>query len=88
MFEGVEFEQVAYPLEPGDFLVLYTDGVTEAMNKSFEEYGETRFRNAMASFRHEGARDFLGGIVSDVEKFVAGEPQSDDVTMVVIKRIS
>ncbi|MGA3245791.1 MAG: PP2C family protein-serine/threonine phosphatase [Bacteroidota bacterium] len=88
MFESVEFEQVTHTLEPGDFLVLYTDGVTEAMNKSFEEYGETRFRQAMVGYSDQGAGGFLGGIVSDVEKFVAGEPQSDDVTLVVIKRVS
>lgn len=87
MFEGVAFEQVTHMLEPGDFLVLYTDGVTEAMNKSFEEYGETRLRQAMVGYNDRGAEDFLGGIISDVEKFVAGEPQSDDVTMMVIKRV-
>ena len=88
MFEGVEFEQVTHKLEPGDFLVLYTDGVTEAMNKSFEEYGEMRFQQAMVARSDQSAGGFLGGIVADVEKFVAGEPQSDDVTMVVLKRIS
>jgi sigma-B regulation protein RsbU (phosphoserine phosphatase) len=88
MFEDVVFEQVTHKLEPGDFLVLYTDGVTEAMNKSFEEYGEMRFQRAMEGHSSQSAGGFLGGIVSDVEKFVAGEPQSDDVTMVVLKRVS
>lgn len=88
MFENVEFEQVVHRLEPADFLVLYTDGVTEAMNKSFEEYGEKRFRQAMVGFSDQSSAGFLNGIVADVEKFVAGEPQSDDITMVVLKRVS
>ncbi len=88
MFEGVEFEQVTHKLESGDFLVLYTDGVTEAMNKSFEEYGEIRFRQVMMAYGDQSAGGFLGGIVADVEKFVAGEPQSDDITLVVLKMVS
>jgi sigma-B regulation protein RsbU (phosphoserine phosphatase) len=88
MFEGVEFEQMTHTLEPGDFLVLYTDGVTEAMNRSFEEYGEMRFRQVMVGYSNQSAGGFLGGIVADVEKFVAGEPQSDDLTMMVVKRVS
>jgi phosphoserine phosphatase RsbU/P len=88
MFEGVGFEQVTQKLEPADFLVLYTDGVTEAMNSSFEEYGEKRFRQAMVGQSDQTASKFLGGIVADVEKFVSGEPQSDDLTMMVLKRLS
>jgi sigma-B regulation protein RsbU (phosphoserine phosphatase) len=88
MFEGVQFEQGTHKLEPADFLVLYTDGVTEAMDKSFEEYGESRFQQAMVGNIGRSAGGFLGGVVADVEKFVAGEPQSDDITMMVLKRVS
>ena len=88
VFAGVGFEQVTQKLEPADFLVLYTDGVTEAMNSSSEEYGEERFRLAMVGQSDQSASGFLGGIVADVEKFVSGEPQSDDLTMVVLKRLS
>ncbi|HTY36946.1 MAG TPA: GAF domain-containing SpoIIE family protein phosphatase [Bacteroidota bacterium] len=88
MFGGVEFEQVTCSLDPNDFLVLYTDGVTEAMNKSFEEFGETRFHQAMVGQSGKSAAGFLGGVVAEVERFVAGEPQSDDITMMVLKRVS
>lgn len=88
MFEGVQFQQESLKLEPADFLVLYTDGVTEAMSKSSEEYGEKRMRQAMVGCSDQAASRFLGGVVSDVEKFVAGEPQSDDLTMMVLKRVS
>jgi phosphoserine phosphatase RsbU/P len=88
MFDSVEFEQETVKLEPSDFLVMYTDGVTEAMNKSMDEYGETRLRQVMIGASDKPASGLLGGIVSDVEKFVAGEPQSDDLTMLVLKRVS
>ena len=88
MFDGVEFQQETVKLEPSEYLVLYTDGVTEAMNKSFDEYGESRLRQVMIGSSDKSASGFLGVIVSDVEKFVAGEPQSDDITMVVLKRVS
>ncbi|MCX6144229.1 MAG: PP2C family protein-serine/threonine phosphatase, partial [Ignavibacteriales bacterium] len=88
MFDGVEFQQETVKLDPSEYLVLYTDGVTEAMNKSFDEYGESRLRQVMIGSSDKSASGFLGGIVSDVEKFVAGEPQSDDLTMLVLKRVS
>ena len=88
MFDGVEFQQETVQLGPSDYLVLYTDGVTEAMNKSFEEYGEKRLRQIMIGSSDQTASGFMGSIVSDVEKFVAGEPQSDDLTMMVLKRVS
>jgi sigma-B regulation protein RsbU (phosphoserine phosphatase) len=86
MFDGVEFQQETVKLDPSEYLVLYTDGVTEAMNKSFEEYGEKRLRQMMIGNSDKSASVFMGGIVSDVDKFVAGEPQSDDLTMLVLKR--
>ena len=88
MFDGVEFQQETVKLDPSEYLVLYTDGVTEAMNKSFDEYGESRLRQMMIGLGNKSASGFMGGIVSDVEKFVAGEPQSDDLTMLVLKRVS
>jgi sigma-B regulation protein RsbU (phosphoserine phosphatase) len=87
MFDSVEFQQETVKLGPSEYLVLYTDGVTEAMNKSLDEYGENRLRQMMISSGDKSASGFLEGIVSDVEKFVAGEPQSDDLTMLVLKRL-
>jgi sigma-B regulation protein RsbU (phosphoserine phosphatase) len=88
MFDSVEFEQETVTLAPSEYLVLYTDGVTEAMNKSMDEYGEKRLRQVMIGSSDKSASGFMGGIVADVEKFVAGEPQSDDLTMMVLKRVS
>lgn len=87
MFEGVGFETGNISMDPGDFLIIYTDGVTEAMNRSFEEYGEDRFRRVMLKSKSQNAGPFLGSVVADVEQYVSGEPQSDDLTMMVIKRV-
>ncbi|OGU27334.1 MAG: hypothetical protein A2X66_03565 [Ignavibacteria bacterium GWA2_54_16] len=88
MFEGVTFETGTVTLKPSDVLVLYTDGVTEAMNRAFEEYGESRFQQVMIRAKNQNASSFLGSVVADVETFVSGEQQSDDLTMMVLKRVS
>jgi len=88
MFEGVAFETGNVTMRSSDVLVLYTDGVTEAMNRAFEEYGEDRFRRVMIHSKNLNANAFLGSVVADVEQFVAGEQQSDDLTMMVLKRLS
>jgi phosphoserine phosphatase RsbU/P len=87
MFNSAEFQQEIVKLDPSDYLVMYTDGVTEAMNSSMDEYGEARLRQVMIGSSDKPAAGLLGGIVSDVERFVAGEPQSDDLTMLVLKRV-
>jgi serine phosphatase RsbU (regulator of sigma subunit) len=58
------------------------------MNRTFEEYGEDRFRQLMIQSGKLDAASFLAGVVADVERFVAGEQQSDDLTMMVLKRVS
>jgi phosphoserine phosphatase RsbU/P len=87
MFNTAEFQQEVVKLDQSDYLVMYTDGVTEAMNSSMDEYGESRLRQVMIGSSDKPAAGLLGGIVSDVERFVAGEPQSDDLTMLVLKRV-
>ena len=88
MFEGVGYETGTVVMNPSDILVLYTDGVTEAMNRDFEEYGEDRFRRVMIQSKNQNANAFMGSVVSDVERFVSDEQQSDDLTMMVLRRVS
>ncbi len=73
-------------LEPGDALVLYTDGVTEALSPSIEEFGEERLLSALRA-SHTATADEIGTrILQDVHDFVGSAPQSDDITLVVITR--
>ena len=74
-------------LHSGDWLVLYTDGFTEAMNKKQEEYGEERFINSIRMNQYETANGLITAIRNDVQNFVGKTEQFDDMTMIAIKVI-
>jgi serine phosphatase RsbU (regulator of sigma subunit) len=71
-------------LSPGDVLVLYTDGITEAFNAELEEFGEHRLIEALRSNRHRSSQEMLTAIVDDVLRFSPHE-QRDDITLIVAK---
>ena len=73
---------------PGEMLVLYTDGVTEAMNAASEEYGEERFVESLKRRSKEGIDKACSGLMDDLRAFVAGAPPHDDITLLLIRRIS
>lgn len=68
-----------------DVIILYTDGVSEALNLEFEEYSEGRLENVAKSLMNKSAKEILNGIKEDVQIFTQGNLQSDDITMIVIK---
>ncbi|MBN1997217.1 SpoIIE family protein phosphatase [candidate division KSB1 bacterium] len=72
-------------LDKGDSLVIYSDGVTEAMNPDEEEYGEERLYQLIQSVYDEPARNIQDKLIESVKTFTQGHPQSDDITLVVIK---
>ena len=85
---GVTYRRQSLTLAPGDGIVLYTDGVTEATNKSLELYGEDRLRTALLGLiGAKDARDVLAGIQKDVDAFAAGTEQADDITLLALKLI-
>ena len=69
-------------LNPGDLLVVYTDGITEAPNSSGQEYGEARLTEAVLSLRHLSVEGLLAGIQASVQQFGGGD-QADDLTLVI-----
>jgi len=75
-------------LKPGDTLIFYTDGFTEAMNQYKEEYGEERFIQLIAENRQLAAQELINVIVSNIKGFAKDMPQHDDMTIVVIKILS
>jgi sigma-B regulation protein RsbU (phosphoserine phosphatase) len=87
MFGSAEYHSTSVPLQQGDVLVLYTDGVTEAMTKSLLEYGEERFRECLISNIQRPVREMKERVVADIQKFTAGEPQSDDLTLMILRRL-
>ncbi len=78
-------EEMEITLRPGDALVFYTDGFTEAMDSQANEFGEERLVSLVESVRHLPVKEMLTRIDAGVRKFVGNAPQHDDMTMVVIK---
>ena len=81
----VDYEERELKLRPGDILVLYTDGVTEARNKAGELFGEERLRQAIKEGRQLSAAELLEEIYRRVYEHCGGTPQRDDITLIVMK---
>jgi phosphoserine phosphatase RsbU/P len=72
-------------LEPGDWLVIFTDGVVEAENNAQEEYGEIRFMTMLNAGVMLSPQMMLNSIMVDLDRFAGGAPQHDDVTCMLLK---
>ncbi len=79
------YEEGEIRMTPGDALLLYTDGMTEARNASNEEFDEERLDRALRDHGCRMANDCLNALLDDVEAFTGGVPFTDDVTMLVLK---
>jgi sigma-B regulation protein RsbU (phosphoserine phosphatase) len=80
------YEVGSIELRQGDLLVLYTDGVSEALNVEREEYGEERLRALFESDRECSAAGAIERLREDVLAFTSGAPQSDDITILSLRR--
>jgi len=88
MLADAQFEQGRCVLAPGDTLVLYSDGVTEAVQPGAEEeFGEERLEKLVRQHRVESAPTILGTLVPTLESWNAGAPPADDITLVVARRV-
>jgi phosphoserine phosphatase RsbU/P len=79
------YTEQALTLEPGDLLILYTDGISEAMTHDDEEWGEDRMIASAAAVRNKPAADVLKAMFADADQFTAGAPQHDDMTLLVLQ---
>jgi len=84
--EDVSFDQESIQLESGDILIIYSDGITEAMNTSEEEFDEERLVKVVTENKEKSAKDLIEKIVNEVKLFVGTTPQMDDMTLVVVKK--
>ena len=80
-----KFEINTTKLSKSDTIILYTDGVTEAMNSSDELFGEERFINTVRTIDTNNVQQLRAGIKEKVKEFTENVPQSDDMTMVILK---
>ena len=85
-FSGIELEECSVELAPGDLVLFYTDGVTEAMNTESEFFGEERLQAAIAGVAGAGAQHVLDAILAAVRRFVGDAVPSDDLTLFVVRR--
>ena len=85
LIEECVYEQATVPLAAGDVLVAYTDGVSEAMNAADEEWGEDRLIAAVRPHEAESARTLIDRLMAAADAFVAGAPQHDDMTLLVVR---
>ncbi|MCR4440199.1 MAG: SpoIIE family protein phosphatase [bacterium] len=72
-------------LAPDDILILYTDGITEAMNPQREMFGDERLLQVIRDYSHLPVEAFVEQLKNELHSFTEGNPQSDDITLVAIK---
>lgn len=84
MFD-MSFDNLTYRMEAGDTLIMYTDGVTEAMNQDDELYGEERLMDVVSQAVREGANDLIEPIMNSVHTFSTGLDQTDDITCICFR---
>lgn len=87
-FEHIELEERRVDIAPGDVLVFYTDGVTEAIDPYEQEFGVERLQEVTASLANASAQRILDCIVDAVDSFTEGAAPFDDLTLVVVTRLA
>ena len=85
LFKTASYSQSGVILEIGDVLLLYTDGISEAMNASDEEWGEERMIEAVRACQCRPSLEVIDELMRAADGFAAGAPQHDDMTIMVIK---
>jgi len=88
IMSDAEFREGRTQLRPGDVLVIYSDGVSEAVNGNGEEFGPTRLYEVVARNLDASASGIRDRIESALTKFCQGTPAADDITLVIVKRLA
>ncbi len=87
VLEGVSLREWTVSLEPGDCLIFYTDGITDAFSPEDDVYGEDRLRATIQSAGGGSAQATLEAVDDSVIAFVGDNPPSDDITLMVLRRV-
>ncbi len=85
LFEHATFEEETVTLSPGDFIVAFSDGVTEAFNVAGEEYSDARLLESIARHRGKAPQDLIAALLADVKVFTGEATQNDDLTLVTVQ---
>ena len=81
------YEERALQLHPGDFILYYTDGVNEAFNAKGQDFGMERLQQVIFDHRYASAEEIMLSLAMTVEEFIAPDSPSDDITIMVVKRL-
>jgi sigma-B regulation protein RsbU (phosphoserine phosphatase) len=81
----VTYASASVTLAPGDWLIIFTDGLVEAVNASQEEYGETRVLGVIEAGKSDEPAAMLNRLMAELDLFVGSTPQHDDVTCMLLK---
>lgn len=85
-FDIAEYEQVTKNIEVGEAIIIYSDGVTEAMNEINQEFSEERFISIIKSNANLAAKELIDLILKEIKAHSGSVPQSDDITLMIIMR--
>ena len=87
VFADIELVNSSVPIQKGDSLVLYTDGVSEARDQNDKLFGVKRLRNFLQNHFGTGASNLLKGLDKELAEFRQNQPQSDDITILAVRKI-
>jgi sigma-B regulation protein RsbU (phosphoserine phosphatase) len=85
LFKPSRYSQASIQMASGDLIVLFTDGISEAMNLADEEWDEERLMASVRSCCRRPAIEMIDCLMRDADAFVAGAPQHDDMTIMIVK---
>jgi sigma-B regulation protein RsbU (phosphoserine phosphatase) len=85
LLESFPYQQDSLIVAPGDILVLFTDGISEAMNNSDEEWGEPQLLEAIEACDGLAPSEIITRVMQAADRFAAGAKQHDDMTLVVLR---
>lgn len=86
LFDRVQYQQHCLDIEPGDILLIFSDGISEALSPNDEEYGEKRLIETVQQLKKCSAHEILEAALKDIHQFMDTAPQHDDITLMVLKR--
>jgi sigma-B regulation protein RsbU (phosphoserine phosphatase) len=85
--DSIVLEQDTARLEPGDVVVFYTDGVTDALNSEVKAFGDERLRQAVSANADGTAQEIAVGLLQAMQGFIGGAEPFDDITLMIAKRV-
>ena len=87
VFDNIEYQEDTLQLGHGDSLVMFTDGVTEATNAEFKEFGADRLDNILRKQANSSCQQTIEAVKAGIKDFVGQAEQSDDITILMVKRM-